>query len=233
MTGFFEDPNYFGLYINTFMFIFIFVKYKYEHKFNRTDYLILIISILCIVLTHSRAAMISDFIAIFLLFLTLKKNLKIKLATISSFFLIIIIGIIYYSFPDYLNEIFSRYSFSGGSFSERLKLMKIGLNNIVRYPFGVGLGNVQFYYNEFYGKLKLAHNDFLSVFIETGVIGITFYILYFIRIFILSGKYGKILIITLFIHLNTLSCYKYEPIIPIALAILILESKYNYYFKEG
>lgn len=110
-----------------------------------------------------------------------------------------------------------------GSSIERINLLKLGLKNIYIYPFGVGLGNTTKYYFDVYGSYKLSHNDFLSVFIETGIFGLIFYLSYFATMFLRIDGKGKVVVLVTFLYLNTLSCYNYESILPIVFAILLGE----------
>lgn len=215
MLGLFGDPNYFALYVTVFLWIYIYLA-----EFNvEVDKKVVALSIVSILLAQSRAVIIANLIGIGIIFVWAKfpkKNWKYII------YMLIIFVITIISIPkDFLFNSFERFNFGeDASFSDRYGLLIVGLENIYRYPFGVGIGYIEEYYKEFYGSTKVAHNDFISIFIEGGIVSLILYLLIFGLILIKSNKMAKIIIIITFVILNTLTAYYFDPIIPLLLGLI-------------
>jgi O-antigen ligase len=221
LTGFCNDPNYFALYMMGVLFIYV-VSMKYCKFEKRGIYLYLIIGVIDILLTVSRSAIMS--LVLFLIFCGLfNKKRKVKILTIVFIvFIIIILMVLFLFIPTLEDMLFKKTNLSGdGSVNERSTLLLLGLKSIYLYPFGIGIGNQTIYYQEIYGLPKLSHNDFISVLIECGVIGLLSYILMFLILFLqVKDKMTRICIFCFVVFLCTLSAYNYNTIVPIFVLLM-------------
>lgn len=129
--------------------------------------------LLGIIITGTRAAMLGVGVGIITYILSLKQ--KITFVTIS-----IVVGIILVPFiPDLIFERWGQAVESGGS--GRLSIWYVGIKVLEKYwPIGVGLNNFHFGFSEFahyardYGfKYADAHNTYLRIFAELGIVGFT------------------------------------------------------------
>lgn len=223
MTGLFKDPNNFAIYLTIFFWIYVYLK---QDQYGKRDNLLTLLYSACILLSLSRGAIISNIVGVLLLFIangSLKK--RMKLVTIISMFTLLVYFLLT-SFNSDINElIFRRFNFSSdNSVMQRFELLKIGLNSLTKYPFGVGLGNMELYYLNEFSRYKVAHNDFISVLIEAGIVSLVLYLMYFVKIFLYFKPIGKIMLVVVFIFLNTLTLYNYDPIVPIFISIALRES---------
>jgi O-antigen ligase len=212
LTGFFDDPNYFGL--SMWGLIFIVVLMSQTYKFRKLTFVYLFIGVVDIVLTLSRMALLTGVLFIFLSVLSNKKNIRYLAMLIP---LVIFVFFVPLSNSDIQDLILSRFSGNNdGSLDERTILLRTGLKSFYLHPFGVGIGNQQDYYLIEYGQAKLSHNDWISVMIECGILGVISYMMIFIVLFVLSkNKLSKICIICFVFILCTLTSYTYLAIIPI------------------
>lgn len=225
MTGLCADPNYFSLYMFSFLCMIYYLNQKCHLQFSTITILFIGIGILDIILSLSRSAW--GVVCIFLLIilaLQRRKNLFLAFGIIAICFFLLI----HFTDPLVLDVILQRFENTGddGSSTERLFLLQKGLEAPLYFPFGVGVGNCQYYYSLFYEK-KLAHNDFVSVLIECGLLGIICYLYIWLQTFLLTDGFGKCVLFCVGIFCCTLTCYGYEPIIPLVLAFYSFYSKYK------
>lgn len=222
MLGFMSDPNYFALYITVFVWVYLFLPVN-EIKIDSKK---IILAIICIILTQSRAAIIFNIVGMILFFAISRNNkvLIISLLSGSVFFILIKFFI-----PNQLlEESLLRFNFKQDPSSIiRYNLLQVGIENIFHYPFGVGIGYIMEYYNYLIGTYKVAHNDFISIFIEGGIVSLLLYVSIFIRVFLNTNKLGKIITFIFVLFLNTLTAYYFDPIVPIFIAMFSIDYKFK------
>lgn len=216
LIGLFEDPNYFSLYMFSFLTFLFFINQSLKEKFSKYNIAFIIIGVIDVVLSQSRSAIGLIFLFVFLN-AVFYRNKKL-IAAIVLLFILSLIGLSYVD-TDVLDIVSQRYENieDDGSANERLYLMKEGLMAPFRVPFGVGIGNCRAYYAMFF-EPKLAHNDWLTVLIECGIFGLILYFLLWMKVFKTGNTVSRILILCIMIQLATLSAYGYDPIVPTALA---------------
>lgn len=115
----------------------------------------------------SRSVLLISPIGLILVFLMLKKNRQILISTI--LFVIIITPVVIFSgILDRIESIFTLTDYS--SFLNRLDAIKLSLSILKdNWLIGVGLVNFKEYVPSYYGNYL--HNLYLSVLVETGILG--------------------------------------------------------------
>lgn len=222
LIGLFADPNYFSLYMFSFLCIIYYLYQTYNLKLNVWNLFFIGIGVIDIFLSFSRSAW--GVVVLFVLMLIIvKRNRTLIWASIGI--AICIIAIFQILDTEVLTVIMQRFEDTGedGSSKERIFLLQKGLEAPIHFPFGVGIGNCSSFYASFY-EPKLAHNDWITVLIECGILGLLIYVLLWFRIFISSNKIGKVILFSIGLFCCTLTCYGYDPILPLALAFF---SYYN------
>lgn len=221
LIGLFQDPNYYGLYLCSYYFLYKMLLIK--NKLILKNYFLFILVFVNIFLTGSRAAFIIFIFGLFI-FSILEKTLKIKtiIKLLSIIFTLLFIGFSF--FPDYFETTISRFDFSKEkSAQERLELFYIGIGSVLNTPLGNGVGQSRHYYNKYHWRPMLPHNDFLTILVDGGIISLVLYLLLFLKIFVEGDKNSKFYLLIFMMYIFSLSCYSYEPIIPIILGILTAE----------
>ena len=216
LIGLFEDPNYFSLYMFSFLTILFFINQSLKEKFSKFDITFVVIGIIDIALTQSRSAIGVMFLFVFLIAI-FYRNRKL-IGAIAIVFVVALIALSYID-ADIMDIVSQRYENieDDGSANERFSLMQEGMLAPFIVPFGVGVGNCKSYFAMSIGP-KLAHNDWLTVLVECGVIGFILYLLLWIKVFKNGNTISRILILCIMIQLATLSAYGYDPIVPTVLA---------------
>lgn len=213
MMGTVSDPNYFALYISAYYWLYVYLEKGaiWQNRF-------LLVSFLgAVMLSQSRNAILTNVIILGGLFLV-EINRR-------SFFkgILVVLGIVPFVF------VLNRFILDGqqllvlsgeASFDMRLRLLLEGFANIGRYPFGVGVGYMPDYYLQFTNRGSVAHNDFLSVFVELGLCGVILYLALFLVSFVNTNRRGRLLIMTVVGFSFGLTLYYFDPIIPIVFAAL-------------
>lgn len=223
MIGLFADPNYFSLYMFSFLCMVYYLNQKCGLKFTVYSIFFICIGIFDILLSLSRSAW--GVLCLFLLLVAIMQRRKMLILVV-FFIVACIILMVHFMDPLVLDVILQRFESTGedGSSSERIFLLQKGLESPVYFPMGVGIGNCQYYYSLFFDK-KLAHNDWISVLIECGLLGVVCYAFIWIQNFLCANGLGKNILFCVGIYCCTLTCYGYEPIIPILLAFFSFYSK--------
>ena len=207
--GFFSDPNYFSLYMMGILYI-VFLLNRGSIMPRKTQIYVLVI-IANVLFSFSRSGI--AVLVLFLLLCGLFRLIKVK----KFFYALLIVFATASLFNNYIyTTVVNKFLQKDGSSSERFELILIGLNAPLNHPLGVGVGNEIYYYEQYYGTQKLAHNDFLTVLIECGIIGVLAYLaIYLILFFYTKCKLARICVLCFMLHLCTLSGYSYDPIIPV------------------
>lgn len=167
------DPNYFSVclcLINSVCF------YNILNKKKRIMHsIILIFLLLVIFMTGSRGGIIANIMALFILFCF--SNIKLK----NKIMFVIVLPIVILLFGNILiknipQNVLNRYTMQYNEKSKgagRLEIWNHGLytfknNNVFRMIFGTGVGTYK-YVTEYDGRV--AHNMFIQMLVETGVVG--------------------------------------------------------------
>ena len=184
--GSFPDPNTFGFYLAFVIPLALLVKEKYFKIIGG-------MLILALLFTFSRGAYIGAIISlIILLFLNLKfkiKNEKLRI----KFFKFKVPIILFFVFCSFLliispigTRFFSSFDFQDKGVSERLEIWSQAVNVIKKNPvLGVGIGNYVervdlFSEQRGYRSPIHAHNIYLQITAELGIIGLILYLTIFI-----------------------------------------------------
>ena len=201
-----NDPNI------TVLFFSIFYFYYICNLNQRGSKLGIFLSALLIILTFSRGGIISIILStIIALFIDQQRGIKskIRIIVVSTILFVIINSLInYYTRISITEIIFDRFTkLSSDNGSGRYELWINALQTFREYPIlGIGTNATLSYNLAKYGTDHYIHNVFLEILSETGIVGITSYLLFIlatIRTF--SKKYidGKtrLFVIPLFISI--------------------------------
>jgi len=204
-NGLFDDPNYLG-YLLVIIWPLVFIQ---SNKIGLVRIFFVLVLVLGIISTFSRASLLTFLIQLIVLFLIksnkLTKSFFLTLLTLPVAFLILYFnpfGVLD-RFLSFLPVFFNSGGEVENSTAERYDLLFAGArmfyDNIF---FGVGFGNFQLYsteYMTFFPREVYAHNTYLTIASEGGVLIFCFYLA-----FISSGmsslrKYGNPFIIVSFV----------------------------------
>lgn len=230
LMGFFSDPNYSMLYLGMHFYLAVLfggITYR--------NYYIISIYALNVLLAFSRASILVNLIMIFIIIILFARNhfSIIWKALFGLSVCIVVTVFLLYRYTD-MNDIFvlidveniieNRFDLDNeGSFNERSELLSIGLQAPSRYFFGIGIGQQQHYYAENYGVYKLAHNDFIGVLVEYGILGLIIYVIFYIHLFSKINRFSQAILLAFIINLFTLACYPYNLIGALVSALLLFE----------
>ena len=170
---------------------------KLYQKFSLS--FLLLISLYTIYILGSRGALIGlliSFGAYIIYLMIYAKNLKDNLKSLYFVFTPVLISIIFNlisSSSDNSTSVIDRastisISTNDGSVNQRLRYYKQGLDQFLESPFlGVGIGNwklksISYDKNDIYGYTVPyhAHNDFIQILVEQGILAFIFYVFVFI-----------------------------------------------------
>ena len=170
---------------------------KLYQKFSLS--FLLLISLYTIYILGSRGALLGLFISFgaYIIYLMIyAKNLKDNFKSLYFVFTPVLISIIFNlisSSSDNSTSVIDRastisISTNDGSVNQRLRYYKQGLDQFLESPFlGVGIGNwklksISYDKNDIYGYTVPyhAHNDFIQILVEQGILAFIFYVFVFI-----------------------------------------------------
>ncbi|GAM15410.1 O-antigen ligase family protein [Mesobacillus selenatarsenatis] len=178
LIGLLDDPNFYILH-NTIFFAFYLTNL--QHSKNRYGFLL---AAVCNVLTFSRGGL-AAMLLIIVMYIYIK---RVKIWTLlKTFSFSIAIGFIVSRFTNFnifemIIDRMTRIGNDGGS--GRFEIWEKALHYFVSSPvIGIGVFNFSDYYLRDTGKLKYAHNTFLEVLAESGVIGISLFLVMLVFIF--------------------------------------------------
>lgn len=200
-NGLYDDPNYLGLFLVC-LWPFLFqqeIRYRY---------LLLLIFVSTIFLTFSRATAIIFFIQV-LIFVYLNTRNKLFFLLKSSAVIISLSGILLVFNPLGLADRFLSVgsviqgdeSSYDNSTAERLDVFFAGIKMFFDYPFfGVGYGNFQRFsssYMDFFPREVLAHNTYITILAELGILGFLLFVFYLYSIGnVISKSKDSVLIVS-------------------------------------
>ena len=191
--GLFDDPNYFGLVLACISPLCFLIKSK---SWGYSLYAIFAVAILT---TLSRASLIIMLIQFIFYFYSVNKNKTIFVLKFFSI-LVIIVPVFVLLKPDFIVDrmatLLPMLSGNTGqlenSSAERLDLIFAGIKMFLDYPIlGLGFGNFQLYtefYMDFFPRKVFAHNSYLTILTELGIVG---FIVWFIPLCILFIRVNK------------------------------------------
>jgi len=191
--AFFGNPNTMGNYFNYMIpVLFVFVVMKYPAKLNKILLVLLILSMLGLLMSNSRAAYLGVMLSLFSMSMVFKSLRKPVLA----FLLIIIIALIVYpTFQELLKFILR---IDTEMTSGRMDIWASAINTIKEnFIFGVSIGNQQAYLMDklptvftkyVFKDIPSAHNLYLSKVLELGILALPLLIYLFISL----GKYIRL-----------------------------------------
>jgi O-antigen ligase len=185
-----------------------------------------------IILTASRTSFIISLIALLYIFITfnqLSKKARISLSLLT----LVISSYIYTLVPQSSFERLSTVGseLSEGSLNDRTTIWKYAISLFYNNWFGgVGAGALPYAILPYYGRPAVAHNTFLSILVEQGIIGFIIYVLiifYLIHLIKFSNSKNRNLYITILIIIcvgTSLLSWEFRKILWLSLAIIASES---------
>ena len=201
-----------------------------------------VLALFSIILLQSRLGLISIltiYLLYFILMKPLRKNIYVSLLISSLFFL-------YFSSNNFQNTIEKNYSFQNlgddDSINQRLSFYKTSINLFNQNPlFGNGLGSWKYKSlpNDYTENEKIlvpyyTHNDFLQTLMETGLLGLLIYIIFFLLLIrnILSFRNHKafapmiiVLVIVISNSLINFPIHRTQEYIPFIICCAFIFSK--------
>jgi O-antigen ligase len=138
-----------------------------------------------VLLTGSRGALIGAALALTIVPLTLGRlSLGMKVGVLSVIVAMVVTTAVYVPETTWTRLSTTKEEITSGTLNERTTIWKAGLELFPRYPVGgVGAGAFPTAVKPFLGSKKSAHNTYLSVLIEQGVIGFALFSLMFLSIY--------------------------------------------------
>jgi O-antigen ligase len=138
-----------------------------------------------VLLTGSRSALIGAAVALILVPLTLGRlSPGMKAGVLSVVVAMVVTTAVYVPETTWARLSTTKEEITSGTLNERTTIWKAGLQLFPRYPIGgVGTGAFATAVKPFLGSKMGAHNTYLSVLIEQGVIGFALFSLMFLAIF--------------------------------------------------
>ncbi|WP_223701141.1 O-antigen ligase family protein [Sutcliffiella deserti] len=187
LIGLLEDPNFFVFY-NT-----IFFAYYLCHQHNWKNRLGLILCIAANLLTLSRGGFVA-LVIMFAVYLVLNKpykQMKILVGSVLSLSLLAYIVIVQLKFDmlGMINSRFEDFSTDGGSGRFELwgRAWSFFSDNMI---FGIGAFNFSDYNLFRHNDTLTVHNTFLDILSESGLVGISFFLIFIFLIFIQLWKFN-------------------------------------------
>lgn len=195
------SANIIGLYsaISVVLCVFLFMKNKKNNESNFFNNILLIINIIFLVLSSSRKAVLFLIIPILSIFILKSKNILSSISKVLlSFFMIIIMLILIikvdflydtvgHRIENMINGIFGQGEIDAST-KTRFLLIENGMNWYKEKPLiGYGLGNYSVLFMQKYnwGIAYYAHNNYIELLVNTGIIGIMIYYSLFISLILM------------------------------------------------
>ncbi|MGW6302679.1 O-antigen ligase family protein, partial [Peribacillus butanolivorans] len=208
-NGGFVDPNSLAVYL---CISFIFCVDRLLNELGKLRRILILISttliILAILFTGSRGGMLSLLVAISCFVLTYIFQWEIRRKNIVNLFYILLTIVIFLIVSNTLlpKELIERFSFSnwtsdGGS--DRTLIWKLTIENLLEkyLLLGSGVGTFPYVFEYHVGWFKVAHNTWLELLIEKGIIGLSLWITLIILLFKKAIKNKESTIIVLLISI--------------------------------
>jgi O-antigen ligase len=218
LNGIISDPNVFVFY-STLFFFFLFFK---QNKLS-SDYTLLCLVSVAMMLTLSRGGFLAIVLPIIIYYFNniFASLFKIRLQVTSILKLFIFVICMFFLLSYFLQNSPLVSGFletrleTASQGSGRFEIWENGLSLFIDNPFfGVGWYNFLYYNVNSFDRFNYAHNTFLEVLVELGMVGFAIYLLFWALILTRTlqlaaiGKRYKFLVFTLisfFISFNSLS----------------------------
>lgn len=177
LIGFTQDPNIF-VFTVLIPFWYLFCK-KQKNNFEKLTLLLISISV---IMSLSRGGIISILIPLIFILISSLIKLKIKHIVVALVIVSILFNIL--DVPQ-VHDVLDQRMSTISSGSGRFEIWKNGIELWSQNPFfGIGWYNFLYYNINFYGGTNYAHNTFLEVLVELGLVGFTIYFLFHTFLFV-------------------------------------------------
>lgn len=192
------DPNIFVLFNSLFFFYFVGKKHKIGTVLSVTN----------IVLTFSRGGLIAIGLPLFISIIMFKNKGKVKLIrgiTIASLIIPLILSTLFnINIWAIINDRFLSLGEDRGS--GRFEIWENALKIFMENPiFGIGIYNFQQYNLLYFNDYHYPHNTYLEILVESGIIGFTLYLAFFMILIYKLYELQKVRPETRFLFLTVLS----------------------------
>ncbi len=203
------DPNYLGCFLwigLTFCLYFIaqtIGRYKSMKLAILYSFLAVVI-LYAIVLTGSRAAYLCSFLSAIGFFGQIWKRKNERYFLLFAGIIVLIVSVVCYIeiIPEEIKFRFGFSSLKDDSNAQRLEHWYWGLRAFLLHPFGYGAAHTKYVLTEYVGHRSDAHNTYITLLLQFGVVGFFIFLYLFIRLikpFLKSKSPFWILFITAFI----------------------------------
>ena len=169
-----STPNQFGSYLLISIPLILALLF-YEKKIVKKAILITIalINLSALFLTYSRGSILGLFFALAVLFFYQKRKMRKLLKITLVILLLIVVLNLLIDWQSLNMRMTSMLDFTSEANQERIALHRAALLMISEHPIiGVGIGNFRFLFSQ--ERPIDVHNTLLSIWVETGIIGISF-----------------------------------------------------------
>ncbi|WP_221567170.1 O-antigen ligase [Alkalihalobacillus sp. TS-13] len=190
---------------------------------------------LIVFFTGSRTGLVLLFISLIYVFFLSETSKKFKIIKVSCILVILLIiftvlkDSIILSLPNMQRFFMIEQEINSGQFGNREYIWKGGIDLFLKNPMlGIGVGTFSFEIKDYIGEMKVAHNTFLSILVEQGIIGFSIYLSIFLGIFISSTKLLKenmflVWVITIIILMGTFTLtFEHRKILWVTILFLIV-----------
>jgi O-antigen ligase len=191
-------PNAYAFYLVMIIVLSMSIFLHQRLKFNRTSFFLLIVLLLLpLIFTYTRSAWIGLVLAIFSMGILQSRKLLI-FAPLAFYGIVLVFPIVFQRFDPIFNPELFQYT----SLAWRIKLWSASIPYFLSSPIlGNGLGSFQLIGYEIDEWFAVAHNDYLRILVETGVIGFSGFILLLFSLFKLSIRTYKEMVNSYYQHI--------------------------------
>jgi O-antigen ligase len=181
MSGLEIDPNFFALYLTPGLLLSFWTVLSQQDQVNKKlSYIVLLLSLICLGLSLSRAGILANIFFMVLTILFIFKRIKFKHLLVVSIIMSVVSGIFYQDIMVRLKLLEAEIGSIGMG---RYNLLLFGLDLFEQYPFfGIGFNQFPEYFSVRFGEIRYSHNTYLSVLVELGILGLIAYIGFLILI---------------------------------------------------
>lgn len=210
LAGFIQYPNTYALLA---LIGFIISLYQFDVK-KYINTLCIVILLLGIVLSGSKACILLLMLCLFYFFL-IKKEIRKYVITCLSF---VIIAIITFYFNGFIKVSLS-------TFYGRLTYYKDAITILLKHPFGLGYYGYFFIQNELQTSIYSVvnvHNEFLQIMLDIGVIPSLLFYYMIIKSIIKSNQRNQMILFVILLH--SLFDYDFQFIVVLLILVLFLNN---------
>ncbi len=246
VSSFLGGWNEYGIFLCLAMCAAMIVIFHEQIRIKKLFYIsLLILMVISSVLALNRGSWITFSAALSLAYFPYRKKIKLRWFFIAGFFIFIF-------FADVIADRFfelsttTSWGMSQNTFTGRIEFWKKLSTLLGDHPFvGYGLGTSRIVATKFFNSTHVPHNDYLSLALETGFLGVIFYLFFLIKEFVNNVKVSFLKenwkinypIFVMFFYWTTLSLTQnmiYNVIVfPIFMTILAAGRKWNKILHEN